>query len=104
MAHSLAAGVYSRNHIWHANTGVMKGSKYNSEMGPRRTALRDIAAYVQEQCGPCRRQFVSAWHLDCKEQRRLNAELGVNKVNYSRPMRAREQPRKNGRFISSNDN
>ena len=52
-------------------------------------ALRDIAEYVQEEelKNGCNATGADTWffsrsHFDLKETRRLNRQLGINKLNY----------------------
>ena len=55
---------------------------------PKNIALHDIAEWMKQQNIQIKDKVgdvwvISAWKIDCKEQRKLNKELGVSKVNYS---------------------
>lgn len=55
----------------------------------RRIALKDIADYMREQNIQIQDESGDVWvvtasRMDCKEQRKLNIQLGVSKVNYTK--------------------
>ena len=59
-------------------------------------ALKDIAKYmrdegiqIQDESGDV--WMVTASRIDCKEQRKLNIELGINKVNFTKEAMTRKR-------------
>ena len=61
---------------------------------PKNIALHDIAEWMKQQNIQIKDKVgdvwvISAWKIDCKEQRKLNKELGVNKVNYTKEAMSR---------------
>jgi len=59
-------------------------------------ALKDIADYMRDQNIQIRDEAGDVWvvtasRMDCPEQRKLNRELGVSKVNYTKEAMSRKR-------------
>ena len=59
-------------------------------------ALQDIVSYMREHNIQKRDEFGDVWvvtanQIDCVEQRKLNIELGVSRVNYTKEAMTRKR-------------
>jgi hypothetical protein len=61
-----------------------------------RYAIKDINNYMREQGTQIKDEYGDIWvvtgsKIDCPEQRKLNKELGVTKVNYTKEAMRRKR-------------